>query len=178
MADPHPSFARLKSAAAAADSAISLPIDLARALGEKPQTITNWAARGVSKEGALNAQLELGVSATWVLYGRQPALVSQSQSARLDPVKMAEALVAVVKAQEELRFEFRASAIAEALTRAYDLRILTPGKMDKAQLQAFDKMITEAVKQAWEANDGTGTGATAKGAGDGNAQTAPKRRQA
>lgn len=178
MADPHPSSVRLHAAAAAADPSITKPIELARALGEKAQTITNWATRGVSKDGALKVQEELGISATWVLNGTPPMLISQSQTTRLDQQRLAEALVAVLKTQEALRLTFKPQAIAEALTRAYDLRSLNPRTMNRQQLDEYDRMIVEAVKQAWEVRVGEGTGEAVEGVGRGDAKAAAKRRRA
>lgn len=57
---------------------------LATELGESPQTITNWARRGVSKAGALNAQGRYGISATWVITGEGAPLAAQSD-AEVDP---------------------------------------------------------------------------------------------
>lgn len=46
--------------------------DLARALDESPQTITNWKKRGVSKSGAIKASAIYGVSVNWILTGENP----------------------------------------------------------------------------------------------------------
>ncbi|MNG43674.1 HTH-type transcriptional regulator PrtR [compost metagenome] len=43
--------------------------ELARALDESPQTITNWKKRGVSKAGAIKASALFGVSTNWILSG-------------------------------------------------------------------------------------------------------------
>lgn len=40
-----------------------------RLLNQSAQTMNNWEARGVSKQGALIAEKELGVSPNWVLSG-------------------------------------------------------------------------------------------------------------
>lgn len=48
---------------------------LARLLNVAQQNVNNWERRGVSKEGALDAQRQLGISATWVLDGMLPMLV-------------------------------------------------------------------------------------------------------
>jgi SOS-response transcriptional repressor LexA len=42
------------------------PSDLSRLLGESPQTITNWAARGVSNRGMIEAQNRFGIRADWI----------------------------------------------------------------------------------------------------------------
>lgn len=43
--------------------------DLGRRLNVSAQTLNNWKARGVSKEGAIAAEKEFGCSATWILEG-------------------------------------------------------------------------------------------------------------
>jgi phage repressor protein C with HTH and peptisase S24 domain len=43
--------------------------ELARALNQSFQTVKNWEKRGMSKAGMLNAQAELGCSATWLETG-------------------------------------------------------------------------------------------------------------
>ena len=43
--------------------------ELARALNESAQTITNWKKRGVSKSGAIKASTLFNVSTNWVLKG-------------------------------------------------------------------------------------------------------------
>jgi hypothetical protein len=43
---------------------------LARRLGVSSAVMTNWKARGISKEGALAAEGIFGCSATWVLEGK------------------------------------------------------------------------------------------------------------
>jgi hypothetical protein len=42
---------------------------LASLLGQVAQVVNNWEARGVSKEGALLAQREIGCDANWLLTG-------------------------------------------------------------------------------------------------------------
>lgn len=55
--------------------------DLARALDESPQTITNWKSRGVSKSGAIKASALFNVSTNWILKGEnQP---DEFQSAKV-----------------------------------------------------------------------------------------------
>lgn len=49
--------------------------DLARVLNTSPQTINNWEARGISKQGLLSIQSVLGISASWVQKGQGPKFV-------------------------------------------------------------------------------------------------------
>jgi phage repressor protein C with HTH and peptisase S24 domain len=54
------------------------PSDVARLLGVSPQKVTNWLARGVSKEGMLDAQRIIGCSAIWIQTG-EGEMVDASQ---------------------------------------------------------------------------------------------------
>lgn len=44
---------------------------LARLLGESPQTVKNWEARGVSKQGMIKAEEMIGCSTTWLRTGEE-----------------------------------------------------------------------------------------------------------
>lgn len=48
---------------------IETQAELARALNQSSQTVKNWEARGISKNGMLEAQRSLGCSATWLETG-------------------------------------------------------------------------------------------------------------
>lgn len=74
----HESFRRLFEAAKQVRPSIRTVADLARSLNQSEQTINNWAYRGngVSKQGRLLAQRELGVSATWIDDGQGQMLAS------------------------------------------------------------------------------------------------------
>lgn len=61
---------------AAAIQGMNGPAALAKRLGETEQTITNWGTRGVSKRGAVKAQTELGISASWIMTGDGPKFIS------------------------------------------------------------------------------------------------------
>lgn len=52
------------------------PTRLAAALNRSPQVITNWSARGVSIEGAIEAERLSGKGAAWILDGDGPRQVS------------------------------------------------------------------------------------------------------
>lgn len=43
--------------------------DIGSRLHASPAVMTNWKARGISKEGALDAQLAFGCNALWLLSG-------------------------------------------------------------------------------------------------------------
>ena len=72
MKERHESVTRLYDAARRINPEISSQADLARALNTSSQRINNWeeSARGVSKEGALEAEEVFGCSAVWILTGR------------------------------------------------------------------------------------------------------------
>ena len=76
---PIPNFkhASLERLLAFAQESVSLSghANLAAALLESEQTVTNWAKRGVSKAGAMKAQAKFGCSANWVLHNTQPRIV-------------------------------------------------------------------------------------------------------
>lgn len=64
---------------------ISTPMELAKLLNESPQTINNWAIRGVSKQGAINASQKIrGCDVNYILKGEATALrspaISQEQA--------------------------------------------------------------------------------------------------
>lgn len=76
--DVHPSFVRLLEMAMAIGVANASM--LAAELHESPQTITNWARRGVSKAGALKAQQRYGLSANYILTGEGAPVKTQSDT--------------------------------------------------------------------------------------------------
>jgi hypothetical protein len=74
----HPSMERLLNYARRSTAGLPLAsrlVDfqaLQARLGVSSAVMTNWKARGISKEGALQAQEALGCSATWLLSGDGP----------------------------------------------------------------------------------------------------------
>ena len=76
----HDSFKRLLDAARhpAALRKATTAAALGRLLGESPQVMTNWKARGVSQGGALKAERLIGCSANWVLEGAGHAFQAPS----------------------------------------------------------------------------------------------------
>lgn len=65
----HSSMTRLYHAAQALRGIKGQAV-IARLLGEKPQTLKNWEARGVSAAGAIKAQEFLECNAVWLMGGR------------------------------------------------------------------------------------------------------------
>lgn len=87
----HESFRRLFEAAKQVRPSITTVADLARSLNQSEQTINNWAYRGngVSKQGRLIAQRELGVSATWIDDGQGQMLAgSDPGNANVRPAEV------------------------------------------------------------------------------------------
>ena len=81
-AQTHASFQRLYDAALQVTAHLSPSRriqdekGLRKALNLSPQTANNWKNRGVSQEGAIDAQRNLGVSAIWVIDGKGPPTAS------------------------------------------------------------------------------------------------------
>lgn len=48
------------------------PARIAELLHESYQTISNWAARGVSRDGAIKVERVMGSPAVWILFGEVP----------------------------------------------------------------------------------------------------------
>lgn len=74
----HETMQRLFDAAKKVQPSIQTLADLARALNQSEQVINNWAYRGkngVSKQGRLLAQKQLGISAIWIEDGQGPMLM-------------------------------------------------------------------------------------------------------
>lgn len=80
MADKHASMRRLYEAASALSPPVAGQSDLARRIGQSPQTVNNWETRGVSASGATKTQKLLGISSTWIMEGLEPRYVSASSS--------------------------------------------------------------------------------------------------
>lgn len=68
MAFMHPSMKRLYQAALVV-SGDTIPADVARRMNTTQQRINNWETRGVSQEGAIEAERAYGVSPRWILDG-------------------------------------------------------------------------------------------------------------
>ena len=66
MPEVHESAKRLYSAAKEVRGVVGQSA-VARLLNVAPQLMLNWERRGVSQEGALNAQMVLGCDANWIL---------------------------------------------------------------------------------------------------------------
>lgn len=56
---------------------------VARLLNESPQTVKNWESRGVSKQGAIKIEQQLGIRASWLLTGQGP-MHAQAHSSNVE----------------------------------------------------------------------------------------------
>jgi phage repressor protein C with HTH and peptisase S24 domain len=65
----HQTMVRLYEAAHTLKN-LETPTDVARALNQSQQTINNWERRGMSRLGMLEAQKNIGCSATWLQTGK------------------------------------------------------------------------------------------------------------
>ena len=75
----HKSMARLYESAQQL-LGVSGQSELARRLGESPQVLNNWEARGISKAGAIKVQAALGIDSNYLTSGRgSPASANQPQ---------------------------------------------------------------------------------------------------
>lgn len=70
---------------------------VARLLNESPQTVKNWESRGVSKQGAIKIEQQLGVRANWLLTGHGP-MHTQTQVVPIpSPPRLEDALAVVAQ---------------------------------------------------------------------------------
>lgn len=99
MAYMHPSMQRLYQAALAV-SGDSIPADVARRMNTSQQRLYNWEARGISQEGAIEAERAYGVSPRWILdgSGAQPGPNGSNNVAPMNTVFPAVPLISWVKA--------------------------------------------------------------------------------
>lgn len=80
----HPSSQRLYEAAAGL-GVIGLS-NVARALGERVQTVKNWEARGISQAGLLKAQKAFQCNANWIATGNGTRETSTITTRARDPI--------------------------------------------------------------------------------------------
>lgn len=83
-AEVHDSALRLLAFAQVATASRRQPVtdwaSLGACLGASAATVTNWKRRGVSKDGALDAEREFGCSAVWVLEGTGAEVPTQERA--------------------------------------------------------------------------------------------------
>lgn len=104
----HPTVERLLECAKAATAQSDAPVleigDLAPRMRISAGRLTNWKARGVSKEGAIQAEALFGCTSQWILYGRasktdadhQPVATGDAQQATV-PAAAGNSVVAFIR---------------------------------------------------------------------------------
>lgn len=106
---------RLLEAAAEAAAARGKPApalaDMQRELPWSWQRLHNWTRRGISKEGALDAQRRYGCSADYVLTGAGPKVVAVDQSGETSPQSTPSQLVRFAAWQSGSRPQPRAVSL-------------------------------------------------------------------
>lgn len=90
----HPSMARLYACFGIHPAEKGAPTRLAGALNRSPQVITNWSARGVSIEGAIEAERLSGRGAAWILDGDGPRQVASHGRFSLSTGEQSSAIIA------------------------------------------------------------------------------------
>lgn len=96
--------------------------ELARRLHVLPQTIYNWGMRGMSKEGMLDAQKILGISAMWIETGTGPMMVRDSNSLSFPTPKAKVPLISWVRAGSWADVEVHLDTEQEAWVYADEIR--------------------------------------------------------
>lgn len=70
------------------------PTRLAGAMNRSPQVITNWSARGVSIDGAIEAERLSGHGAAWILDGDGPRQLAKRTHGAISTADASSALIA------------------------------------------------------------------------------------
>lgn len=68
----HETTARLFAAIAEKDPAEAITSRVAARMNVADNRVTNWKTRGISFEGAVQAEAAYGVPAAWIMYGQMP----------------------------------------------------------------------------------------------------------
>lgn len=112
--------------------------DLGQRMGKSSAVLTNWKARGISRQGAIEAEALFGCSVTWVLTGegardssqREPRAISPSPEPRAREVSESDwALLQDVKmlgAGDLREVREKARLIREAVDRVLAERLAAP----------------------------------------------------
>lgn len=101
----HPSVERLLEFAKSRTAGTNDPVTSFNALAVRLDislaTLTNWKSRGISKDGALDAEREFGCMATWLLDGTGRSIPSH-QSDNDTPLQLGDATPPYLSADELL----------------------------------------------------------------------------
>lgn len=82
-------FARESTALLPPSQRVSDFAGIGARLGASSAVLTNWKQRGISKEGALDAQREFGCNAWWLMTGEGPSSVATTAIPGISSKKMA-----------------------------------------------------------------------------------------
>jgi hypothetical protein len=124
---------------------------LARACGIKPGSVSGWFGGGkptkmISGDNLISAAEYLGTTPEYIMTGRNPSQLSQSQPAELDLEMLKSAIVSVKEALRDIGLELEAFIAAPMIAYAYAERIKLPRTMTKTEYRAFDRMVTERLR--------------------------------
>ena len=98
-----------------AERGITQPSELARALNQSQQVVTNWETRGISRGGFLICQAALGVNAGWLETGLGSISLSAPHPAA--PASSAQALPPTVDADAWKALTPKTRALIEELAQ-------------------------------------------------------------
>ena len=90
----HPSMARLYACFSIQPAEKGAPTRLATAMNRSPQVITNWSARGVSIDGAIEAERLTSKGAAWILDGDGPSRVPTRSNGAISTADASSAIIA------------------------------------------------------------------------------------
>jgi hypothetical protein len=156
MTKTHPSIERLYGIAA--DHGDRSPASVARRLNVSAQRLGNWETRGISKAGALDAQNCYGTDANWLRTGAgvRTAPQQQSQSLRLDPVKLSEVHRALREASRDAgkSFDIEREADSARLLQAYEIREKMPAKPSQEEWTRYGMRLATIMATQGAAADG------------------------
>jgi hypothetical protein len=156
MTKTHPSIERLYGIAA--DHGDHSPASVARRLNVSAQRLGNWETRGISKAGALDAQDCYGADANWLRTGSgaRTAPQQQSQSLRLDPVKLSEVHRALRELSKDAgkSFDIERDADSARLLQAYEIRVQMPAKPSHEEWTRYGMRLARIMATQGAAPDG------------------------
>lgn len=91
--------------------------ELANALGETPQTVNNWEARGISQRGANVAQRKIGCDANWLL-GKSETIYQTSRGNSIAHTEINDRAVISLPPAKPDKWTTRATEIMSQLNEA------------------------------------------------------------
>jgi hypothetical protein len=172
----HPTMKRLY--AAAREQGVTTQAALAARLNTSSQRVKNWESRGISQQGANEAQAVMGVSSTWILDGVGSQDASASQPARPDFRIVADSIT-VLREYLAITGDPPEWITDEVLLEVAYFVVEASGEpVSQTNVSDLTKRLAEKVRNAERSDEGAGAEAGEK---DGRAQgrtTAAARRRA